>query len=190
MVPGAVVDLGLCGLHLNGSRAHVQQQVQPSVQQLHCKEVHLVVLLALGVPPVLGLAVGEEDQAVRLGGAEVEGDGAHALCVPLGQCQVGIGGLEVDGVKGGDVLALEHNVTLEFHLGVHDAGQAGQLKADVIVLVHHLVERKSWLELLASWWTVVVVVGSTTAPLVGDSPTRYSTARLEERENVDAETIT
>lgn len=161
MVPNAIIDLGLRGLHLDGSRAHVQQQVQPSVQQLHCKEVHLVVLLALGVPPVLGLAVREEDQAIGLGGAEVKGDGAHALGVPLGQRQVGLGGLEVDRIKGGDVLALEHHVTLEFHLGVNDAGQAGQLQADVVVLVHHLVERKkSWLELLVPWWSVLV--GSTT----------------------------
>lgn len=140
MVPGAVVDLCLRGLDLNCSRAHVQQQVQPPVQQLHGKEVHLVVLLALGVPAVLGLAVGEEDQPVGLGGAEVEGDGAHALGVPFGQGQVGFRRLEVDGVQRGDIFTLEDHVALEFHLGVHNAGQAGQLQPDVVVLVHHLGE--------------------------------------------------
>lgn len=47
MVPGAVIDLCLCGLDLYGAGAHIQQQIQPSVQQLHSKEVYLVVLLAL-----------------------------------------------------------------------------------------------------------------------------------------------
>lgn len=138
MVPGAIVDLCLCGLDLDGAGAHVQQQVQPSIQQLHCKEVHLVVLLALRVPPVLGFAVGEEYQPVGLRRSEVKGDGAHALGVPLRQGQVGVRGLEVDGVEGGNILTLEHHIALELHLGVHDAGEAGQLQADVVVLVHHL----------------------------------------------------
>lgn len=138
MVPGAIVDLCLCGLDLDGAGAHVQQQVQPSIQQLHCKEVHLVVLLALRVPPVLGFAVGEEYQPVGFRCSEVKGDGAHALGVPLRQGQVGVRGLEVDGVEGGNILTLEDHIALELHLGVHDAGEAGQLQADVVVLVHHL----------------------------------------------------
>uniref|UniRef100_A0A674N8X5 Uncharacterized protein n=1 Tax=Takifugu rubripes TaxID=31033 RepID=A0A674N8X5_TAKRU len=64
MVPGAVIDLCLCGFHLDGARTHIQQQVQPPVQQLHRKEVHLVVLLAFRIPPVLRLPMGEEDQPV------------------------------------------------------------------------------------------------------------------------------
>ena len=138
MVPGAVVDLSLRGLDLDGAGAHVQQQVQPSVQQLDRKEVHLVVLLALGVPSVLGLAVGEEYQPVGLGGAEVKRDGAHAFGVPFRQGQVGVGRLEVDGVEGGNVFALEDHIALEFHLGVHDAGEAGKLQPDIVVLIHHL----------------------------------------------------
>uniref|UniRef100_A0A8C9YQ21 Uncharacterized protein n=1 Tax=Sander lucioperca TaxID=283035 RepID=A0A8C9YQ21_SANLU len=138
MVPGAVVDLSLCGLDFDGAGAHVQQQVQPTVQQLHRKEVHLVVLLALCVPAVLGLAVGEEYQPVGFRGAEVKGDGAYAFGVPFGQGQVRVRRLEVDGVEGGNVFALEDHITLEFHLGVYDAGEAGQLQPDIIVLVHHL----------------------------------------------------
>lgn len=142
MVPGAVIDLCLRGFHLDGAGTHVQQQVQPSVQQLHRKEVHLVVLLAFRVPPVLRLPVGEEDQPVGFRGAEIKGDGAHAFGVPLWKGQIGLGRLKVDGVEGGNIFALKNYVSLEFHLGVHDAGQPGQFQADIIVLVDHLVENK------------------------------------------------
>lgn len=138
MVPGAIVDFSLRGFDLDGAGAHVQHQEQSSVQKLHREEVHLVVLQGLRVTSVLRFAVGEEDQPVGFGGAEVEGDGAHTLGVPLGQRQEGVGGLEIDGVQGGDVLALEDHVALEFHLWVHNAGEARQLQADIVVLVHHL----------------------------------------------------
>lgn len=82
--------------------------------------------------------MGEEDQPVGFRGAEVKGDGAHALGVPFWQGQVGFGGLEVDGVEGGNVFALEDHVALELHLGVDNAGKAGELQADIVVLVHHL----------------------------------------------------
>ena len=98
MMPGPFIDLSLCGLDLDGPGAHIQQEVQPSVQQLHREEVHLVVLLALSVPSVLRLTVGEEYQPVGLRRAEVKRDGAHAFGVPLRQGQVGVGGLEVDGI--------------------------------------------------------------------------------------------
>ncbi|CAG5928290.1 unnamed protein product [Menidia menidia] len=137
VVPGAIVDFGLGGFDFDGPGAHVQQQVQPAIQQLHGEEVHLVVLLALGVPPVLGLTVREEDQPVGLGGAEVEGDGAHPFGVPFGQRKVGVRGLEVDGVQGGYVFTLENHVPLEFHLWVHYAGQAGQLQPDRCHCVSH-----------------------------------------------------
>uniref|UniRef100_A0A3Q3IHZ4 Uncharacterized protein n=1 Tax=Monopterus albus TaxID=43700 RepID=A0A3Q3IHZ4_MONAL len=94
VVPGAVSDLSLCSLDLDGARAHIQEQVQPPIQQLHCKEIHLVVLLALCVPSVLGLAVGKEYQPVGLGCAEVKGDGAHTFGVPLWQGKVGVRGLK------------------------------------------------------------------------------------------------
>lgn len=138
MVPAAIVDPSLCGLDLDGPRAHVQQQVKLSVQQLHGKEVHLSVLGAPGFLPVLWFTVGEEDQPVGFGGAEVEGDGAHPFGVPLGQGQVRIRRLKVDGVQRRNIFTLEGNVPLQFHLRVDDASQAGQLQTDVIVLVHHL----------------------------------------------------
>ena len=137
-MPVPIVDLALRGLDLDGARTHVQQQVQTTLQEFHGKVVHLVVPLAAGVPPVLGLALGKEDQAVGLGRAEVEGDGSHTLGVPLGQAEVGLGRLKGDGVQDGHVLALEHHVALHLHLGVHDASQTRQLQADVVVLIHHL----------------------------------------------------
>lgn len=143
MVPVAIVDLALRGFDLDGPRAHVQQQEEAALQKFHGEEVHLVVTLATGVPSVLGLALCVEDEAIGLGGAEVEGDGAHALGVPLGEAQEGFGRLEGDGVQDGHVLALEHHVALHLHLGVRDAGQARQLKPDVVVLVHHLAQQIS-----------------------------------------------
>uniref|UniRef100_A0A671VF09 Uncharacterized protein n=1 Tax=Sparus aurata TaxID=8175 RepID=A0A671VF09_SPAAU len=104
MVPGAIVDLCLCGLDLDGAGAHVQQQVQPSIQQLHCKEVHLVVLLALRVPPVLRFTVGEEYQPVGLRRSEVKGDGAHALGVPLRQGQ----GTDISSIESKPALLQEY----------------------------------------------------------------------------------
>lgn len=91
--------------------------------------------------------MGEEYQAVGFGGAEVEGDGAHALGVPFWQGQVGVRRLEVDWVKGGNIFALEYHVTLEFHLGVNNAGEPGQLQAYIVVLVHHLGKKKKVLRL-------------------------------------------
>lgn len=103
-----------------------------------------VLLAALGLLAFLGLAVGEQDESVGLGGPEVEGDRTHSLGVPLGEAEVGVRALEVDRVQGGHVLTLKHHVTLELHLGVYDAGQTGELQTDVVILVDHLegVEEK------------------------------------------------
>uniref|UniRef100_A0A8C6U5U1 Uncharacterized protein n=1 Tax=Neogobius melanostomus TaxID=47308 RepID=A0A8C6U5U1_9GOBI len=141
VVPVPVIDLGLRGFDFDRSRAHVQQQIQPSVQQLHGKEVHLGVLLSLGVPPVLSLALGEEDQAVGFGRTEVKGDGSDPLGVPFGQGQRGLWILEADGVQRWDVLTFEDDVALNFHLRVHDAGETRQLQADIVVFVHHLEKK-------------------------------------------------
>uniref|UniRef100_A0A673N2Z4 Uncharacterized protein n=1 Tax=Sinocyclocheilus rhinocerous TaxID=307959 RepID=A0A673N2Z4_9TELE len=84
MIPGPIVHLVLCGFHFDSPRAHVQQQVQTSIQKLYCKKVHFCVLLATGVLSFLWLPVGEENKTVWFGGTEVEGDGAHAFGVPLG----------------------------------------------------------------------------------------------------------
>lgn len=82
--------------------------------------------------------MGEEYQPVGFGGAEVKGDGAHTLGVPFWQGQIGIRGLEVDGVECGNVFALKDHIALKFHLWVDNTGEAGELQADVIILVHHL----------------------------------------------------
>lgn len=80
----------------------------------------------------------EEDKAIGLGRAEIKRDGSHPLGVPLGEADVGLGSLEGDGVQGGHVLTLVGHLPLDFHLWVHDSSQAGQLKSDVVVLIHHL----------------------------------------------------
>lgn len=82
--------------------------------------------------------MGEEDKAIRLGCAEIERDGSHPLGVPLGETDVGLGSLERNGVQSGHIFTLVGNLTLDFHLWVHNASQAGQFKTDVIVLIHHL----------------------------------------------------
>lgn len=85
----------------------------------------------------------EEYQPVWFRGTEVKRDGANSFGVPFWQSQVGLWGLKVDRVEGGNVFTLEDNITLEFHFGVHDAGQAGKLQSDIIVLVHHLGEKNT-----------------------------------------------
>lgn len=82
--------------------------------------------------------MGEEYEAVRLCGAEIERDGSHPLGVPLGEADVGLRSLERNGVQGGHILTLVGNLTLDFHLGVHNSSQTGQLKTDVIIFIHHL----------------------------------------------------
>uniref|UniRef100_A0A667X6P3 Uncharacterized protein n=1 Tax=Myripristis murdjan TaxID=586833 RepID=A0A667X6P3_9TELE len=79
VVPGTIIDF-----------AHVQEQVQAAIKQLHRKEIHL----AKGFLTLLGLAMGEEDETIGLCGAEVEGDGSHPLGVPFGEADVGLWGLK------------------------------------------------------------------------------------------------
>uniref|UniRef100_A0A8C3T7A1 Uncharacterized protein n=1 Tax=Chelydra serpentina TaxID=8475 RepID=A0A8C3T7A1_CHESE len=85
VAPLAVVDLLVAGPHLDATRAHVQQQVKVAVQQLHGKVVSLVWALSTALPRGLQAPMAEEQQPVGLSGAEVKGDGASLLGVPLGQ---------------------------------------------------------------------------------------------------------
>lgn len=82
--------------------------------------------------------MGEENEAVGLCCAEIERDGSHPFGVPLGEADVGLRSLERNRVQGGHILTLVGNLTLDFHLRIHNSSQAGQLKTDVIVLIHHL----------------------------------------------------
>lgn len=100
---------------------------------------HLGVLLAAGsIFALLGFAMGEEDEAIGLSCAEIKRDGSHPLGVPLGEADVGLGGLEGNGIQSGHVLTLVGYLSLDFHLRVHNPSQAGQLEPDVIVLIYHL----------------------------------------------------
>jgi len=82
--------------------------------------------------------VGEEDEAVGLGGAEIKRNGSHPLGVPFGEADVGLGCLKRNGVQSGHVLTLVGHLALDLHLGVQESSHSGQLEADVIVFIHHL----------------------------------------------------
>uniref|UniRef100_A0A3Q3F696 Uncharacterized protein n=1 Tax=Labrus bergylta TaxID=56723 RepID=A0A3Q3F696_9LABR len=139
VVPLSIIDLLIDRPGLCGSRAHIQQQVKMAVQHLDGKEVHLErlgILRVLGL--LLGLSVAEEQEAIRLCGAEVKGDGARLLGVPLVQDNEGLRCLECDGIQSGHVLTLESHSAMDLHLGITQFGQPGQLKSHIVVFVHNL----------------------------------------------------
>uniref|UniRef100_A0A8C6S798 Uncharacterized protein n=1 Tax=Neogobius melanostomus TaxID=47308 RepID=A0A8C6S798_9GOBI len=88
MVPLAIIQPPLTGFHFNAARAHVHHHVEVAIHQLQGKEV------CAGSLGAFETAVAEEEQTTRLAGAEVQGDGASPLGVPLGQRQVGVGPIE------------------------------------------------------------------------------------------------
>ncbi len=138
VAPLSVVHLLVAGLELDAAGAHVHQQVEKAVQQLHGEVVGLHLTAGPLLFAALGLAVAEQQQAAGLGGAEVEGDGAGLLGVPARQRDVGLGRLESHGVQGRHVLAAEHQVPVHTDLRVPLDGQTRQLQLEVVVLVHHL----------------------------------------------------
>uniref|UniRef100_A0A3B1J483 Uncharacterized protein n=1 Tax=Astyanax mexicanus TaxID=7994 RepID=A0A3B1J483_ASTMX len=82
VAPFPIIDLLVAGLELDATGAHVHQQEEESVQQLHGEVISLQLA---PVPLLLGalrLPVAEEQQAAGLRGAKVEGDGAGLLGVP------------------------------------------------------------------------------------------------------------
>lgn len=125
MAPFPVIDLLVAGLQLCFSGAHVNQQVQIPVQQLHGEVISLQLPAGLLLFGALRAAVAEQKESAGLRGTEVEGDGARLLGVPLGQRDVGLGGIEGDGVQGCHVLAAKHQVTIQGYFGVPLDGQPG-----------------------------------------------------------------
>uniref|UniRef100_A0A8C6PHQ5 Uncharacterized protein n=1 Tax=Nothobranchius furzeri TaxID=105023 RepID=A0A8C6PHQ5_NOTFU len=86
VAPLAIVQPLVAGFNLDAAGAHVHDQVDKPVQQLHGKEV------SAGLPVgqrTLQVAMAEEQHAVGLCGAEVKRNGACLLGVPPGQRQVG-----------------------------------------------------------------------------------------------------
>ena len=140
VAPLAAVDRPGAGLHFDGARAHVHEEEEEAVQQLHGEEVGAgqSPVGPLGLPGGLGPAVAEEQQAVGLRGAEVEGDGAGLLGGPLGQGDVGLRGVEADGVQRGDVLAAEGQVAVQRDHGGAHLGLSGELQPELAIPVHHL----------------------------------------------------
>ena len=135
MAPLPVRQPEAAGLHLDAAGAHVHQQVQEAVQELHGEVVGA--RLAVGRRRPLA-ALAEQQQAAGLGGAEVEGDGAGPLGAPAGQRQVGGGRVERHGLRGRHVVAAESQVAVDAHLGVALLGEARQLQPELVVLVDHL----------------------------------------------------
>lgn len=84
MVPFPVINLFVDRSCFGGARAHVQQQVQMSVQHLDGKEVHFK---GDGALCLLGLlfwpSVAEQKKPVRFSSAEVKGYGASLLSIPF-----------------------------------------------------------------------------------------------------------
>jgi len=156
MAPIPVVDLLVAGFQLCFPRAHIDQQVQIALQQLHGEVIGLQLPTGLLLFGTLRTSVAEQQEAAGLRGAEVKGDGSRLLGVPLRQRDEGLGGLEGDGVQGRHVLAAEHQVAAQGDLGVALDGQLGQLQLEVVVLVHHLESgaQSEWLEYeiaVATW---------------------------------------
>uniref|UniRef100_A0A3B1IWX2 Uncharacterized protein n=1 Tax=Astyanax mexicanus TaxID=7994 RepID=A0A3B1IWX2_ASTMX len=137
MAPLAIVHLLGAGLHFDAAGAHVHQQIQETLQQLHGEEVHPGPALSGS----LHSSVAENQQAVGLCGAEVEGDGSGLFAVPAGKSDVGSWSVEADGVQSRHVLAAEGQVSLQADLGVTQLGQMGELQFELVVGVHHLGER-------------------------------------------------
>lgn len=143
MAPVAIIDLFVIGLQLRFPRAHINQQVQIPVQELHGKVIGLQLPPGLLLLRALGAPVAEQQESAGLGRAEVKGDGAGFLGVPLRQRDVGLWRVEGDRIQGGDVLAAEHQVAMEGYFGVALDGQSRQLQLKIIVLVHDLEDGKT-----------------------------------------------
>lgn len=90
-----------------------------AIQHLNGKEVHLESLGTLGILwLLLGLTMAEEEKAVGLCGAEVKGDGACLLSVPLAEDDKRLWRLECDGVQSCHILTLKGHGTMDLHLGI------------------------------------------------------------------------
>lgn len=119
MVPLSIIDFLVDRPGFGGSRAHIQQQVQMAIQHFNGKEIHLGSLGDLGIfRLLLGLPVAEEQKPIWLRGAEVKGDGACLLGIPLIENDERLGRLECDGVQGSHVLTLKGHCSVDLHLGI------------------------------------------------------------------------
>uniref|UniRef100_A0A8C8UJ92 Uncharacterized protein n=1 Tax=Peromyscus maniculatus bairdii TaxID=230844 RepID=A0A8C8UJ92_PERMB len=138
VAPLAVIDLAAGRPQLDAPRAHVQQKVEVTIQQLHGKVVGPLGRAVAAHPGPSPPALAEEQQPIGLRGSEVQRDGACALGAPAGQGDKGLGTLKGHGVQGSHILTAKGQVPLQLHLRVPFLSQAGQLQLEVIVLVDHL----------------------------------------------------
>uniref|UniRef100_A0A3Q3IL84 Uncharacterized protein n=1 Tax=Monopterus albus TaxID=43700 RepID=A0A3Q3IL84_MONAL len=98
-------------------------QVQITVQQLHSKVISFQLPSGFLLFGTLRAAMAEQQEAAGLCGAEVKGDRACLLGVPLRQGYEGLRGLKGDRVQGCHVLAAEHQVTVQGDFRVALNGQ-------------------------------------------------------------------
>lgn len=97
-----------------------------------------IFLAPCGIFALLPFAVSEEDESIGLSRSEIKRDGSHPLGVPFGETDVGLWGLKGNGVQRGHIFTLVRHLTLDLHLCVQNSSHPRQLKADVVVLIHHL----------------------------------------------------
>lgn len=140
VAPFPVIDLLVAGLQLCFPRAHINQEVQVPVQQLHGEVISLQLPTGLLLFGTLRTAVAEQQEAAGLCGAEVKRYGARLLCVPPGQCQVGRRRVEGDRLQGFHILAAEYQVTMDTDPRVSLFCQLWQFQPKLIILVDHLIK--------------------------------------------------
>lgn len=89
-----------------------------AIQQFQSEEV------STGRLGVFETAMAKEEQAIGLTSAEIQGDSAGSLGVPLGQRQVRVGPIEGDRLQGLHALTAELQITMDTDPWVTQLGQA------------------------------------------------------------------
>lgn len=138
MAPFSIIDFLVAGFEFDAAGAHVHQQVQKSIQQLHGKIICLHLTSRSLFFGALRFPVTEQQQSAGLRGAEIKGYGAGFLRVPARQSDVRLGRFKRHRVESRYILAAEHQITVQTDLRVSLDGQTGQFKFEIIVLVDDL----------------------------------------------------
>lgn len=125
VAPLAVIDLAAGRPQLDAPRAHVQQEIEVTIQQLHGKVVGPLGRTVAAYPGPSPPALAEEQQPIGLSGSEVQGDGTSALGAPAGQCDKGLRTLKGHRVQGSHILTTERQIPLQLHLRVPFLSQSG-----------------------------------------------------------------
>uniref|UniRef100_A0A3Q1G860 Uncharacterized protein n=1 Tax=Acanthochromis polyacanthus TaxID=80966 RepID=A0A3Q1G860_9TELE len=103
MAPFPIIDLLVAGFELCFPGAHID---------------HLQLPTGLLLFRTLRATVAEQQKTAGLCSAKVKGDRSCLLSVPLGQGNVGLGGLKGYRVQGCHVLTSEHQIAIQGDFGV------------------------------------------------------------------------